>query len=959
MNRPLFTGLMIVLLGCTLLAVVDAQAAPNDAKTLQQSLDRPPRWDEKSFAPADGSVVAVNPPAFVWLPLPKRPAKYMLAISTSADFALDATTTIDNVPISVHIPTQTMKPGTWHWRVGARAADGQIVWSKSRRFTIAADVQSWPFPNMEQVVAKIPRAHPRLFFAGKEAERVRTEWPKKSPKDYEQLLRNAQRAIGQPLYPEPGKLTKKGVDRSADYAAIIRSSRPPMDAMETCALAYLASGDRKYGEEAKRLLLHFFAWDPDGATSLFHNDEPAMWVMQRGIRAYDWTYDLFSADERARIEPVMKARALQFLKRLNGMPFESNPYSSHPARDVGFLGEAAIAFIHEWPEAQQWLEYVMKIYWSVYPAWAGEDGGWQEGPSYWGAYMNFALHFVTALKKASGVDITRKPFFHNTPYYALYTNPPYARLSPFGDAAEISATGRASLLYAFARLLNDPYLQWYPETLHSGSGTYAMGLALADPSLKAKPPVDLPQSRVFPGAGLVAMHDDLCDPARSAYLVLRSSPFGSISHGHADQNAFAIEAFGEPLAIASGYYPFYSSPHHDQWTRQTKSVNSITIDGGQGQTSRSHEASGRIESFVAGVNIDYARANATAAYSGRLTKFVRHVVHFRPGTFVIIDELEAPKPVTFEWNLHAVRQMDIRESSGEVFIHLGKARLRASFLSPKGLTFRQTDQFDPPPEPQARNAHNQWHLTAATREKTTKARFFVVLDAYQVKDNTEPQLPKVQLKGESDMYWRNGKRSKKIRLDRDHYRLEAGDVCDHESDRVKEGSRGNKPADILAVDTKRHYEVTLRVDTQEYGCCGVPDINYPEPTTVEIRHEFDPHQGLKMVQRSQVFDQISGSEARRPIRRDNETPPKLSVMVDGQGKELPGRYCRPGPVWEQTFDGEDGRYRVKLPDGLRLISGIQPVRNGEAIALRHGQTLWWYGEVPATTPELKREAEKK
>ena len=38
---------------------------------------------------------------------------------------------------------------------------------------------------------------------------------------------------------------------------------------------------------------------PTGPTSFFAYDEPPMWMMMRGTRAYDWTYDLFTPDERA------------------------------------------------------------------------------------------------------------------------------------------------------------------------------------------------------------------------------------------------------------------------------------------------------------------------------------------------------------------------------------------------------------------------------------------------------------------------------------------------------------------------------------------------------------------------------------------------------------------------------------------------------------------------------------
>ena len=155
---------------------------------------------------------------------------------------------------------------------------------------------------------------------------------------------------------------------------VMRTTRPPMDAMERCALAYLLTGDRDLGREAKRRLRHFFAWDPEGSTSFFAYDEPAMWMMMRGTRAYDWTHDLFTPAEGRAVEACMKVRARQFLRRLQAMPFESNCYESHAGRLPGFLGECALSFIHEWPEAKDWLRYVTLLYMTSFPAWGGDWG---------------------------------------------------------------------------------------------------------------------------------------------------------------------------------------------------------------------------------------------------------------------------------------------------------------------------------------------------------------------------------------------------------------------------------------------------------------------------------------------------------------------------------------------------------------------------------------------------------
>jgi len=966
----LFNALNPTALGLIpILALITVSQAPGgEASRIKQQLDRLPARNEKPVAPADESTVRVNPPAFVWLPLKKRPCAYVLAVSRSEDFPADTTTVLDDVPISVHIPTAPMKPRRWYWRVGVRAADGPVVWSKVRSFTIAKDAETWPLPEINALVAKIPAKHPRLFFPGEKLAQARARCSGEMKGEYAKLLRAAERSIDEPLVPEPDFLRKKGAERAPEYVAIFRATRPPMDKMETVALAYLLSGQKRFGREAKRRILHFFSWDPNGSTSLFHNDEPAMWVMQRGTRAYDWTYDLFTPAERERIESVMKVRCEQFVRRLTRMPFESRPYSSHPARDLGFLGEAAMCFVHEWPEARQWLHYVIKIYWSVFPAWAGEDGGWHEGPGYWGAYMSFALHFAAALQEATGARITQKPFFRNTPYYKLFTNPPYARMSPFGDGqSRPPSRGTGHLMYHFSTLLGDPHVRWYPEVQKPGPGAGAMGFALADPDLKARPPVDLPQSRLFPGAGLVAMHTNIADPKNNVYFVMRSSPFGSVSHGHADQNAFVVEGYGEALAVATGYYPWYGSAHHSNWTRETKAKNSVTIDGGIGQTKRRYEANGRIARFLAGEQYDYALGDATPAYSGRLTSFHRHVVHVRPGTFVLLDELAAPKPVTFEWWLHALEEMAIDGKKREVLISRGGARLRAAFVVPEALAFTQTDKFDPPPE---NDRPNQWHLTASTRAKTQSATFMVVLSPYRgaPKQGGPDAAPALRRIAEGEVM---GVASNDG--DVEHIILVGTDGISTqgvETDARLVACRRTPGGAIgwLVVDATKLRVAGQTLFTSEAPTTATwssdPDggslATDGPATTIRLKTAERPvlaRRGSRTIEigfddGTTGFSLPEGRVTTRLFFRPPVYEPVLTVNWDGKKQELRGkRFGRTRAIWRQCYEGADGEFRLVLPPGLKLILDVEAVR-ADKVSIRHGQTLWWYGRVSKNPAEL-------
>src|SRR5258705_5694057 len=579
---------------------------------------------ERPVEPAVGSTVTLNPPPFAWAPVCQA-QHYFLEVSRNLDFEAPHAIRIENIQLTVCSLPVELGPGRWFWRVGAVASDHAQL-GKVRDFYVPEGIPRFPFVSLKDVLANIKTDRPRLLFRDEAQIRLNA---KQVPRHLKAVCEKADNVIGRTLLPEPPYLPR--FNTGLIYSEVLRGTRPGMDSAQDCGLAYLLTGDDRYAAEVRRLLLHYCTWDTEGATCLFHNDDPAMWLMMRGCRAYDWTAATFQSGERCLVEKIFRRRAEQIYLLLRKRHFEFHPYDSHLARMLGFLGEASIAFFHEWPEALHWLSYVIRNFWAVFPAWGKNDGGWSEGPHYWDLYMGFALHFVLALRSTTGVDLLRKPFFRETPYYYLYTHPPYAVHSPFGDGQSNIGAWAFEIVWAFAQLTDDRYLKWACDCKSISPPATVLGFALGHNDLCGKPPVDLPSGRGFLETGLVSMHTAFGDPKEDISFLLRSSPFGSTSHAHADQNAFTIEAFCEALAISSGHYPWYDSPHHLNWTCQTKAVNSITYDGSKGQETRSMDAKGAVLSFVNGEEFDYALGDASAAYDGRISLFKRLVVHIKPG----------------------------------------------------------------------------------------------------------------------------------------------------------------------------------------------------------------------------------------------------------------------------------------------------------------------------------------
>ncbi len=704
-----------------------------------QTLDREPREGEVNYAPADGETSATNPPAFVWLPV-QGGDRWIVQFAPDGDFEGHGVVTIEDWPLTVYTPHETLRPGKWAWRYGF-ATDFGPVFSRVRRFTIPEDAVEFPLPRIDDVMARIPDVHPRAYFHRDDLEELRRK-VQEDPVYAEMarpIIQSAESKIGEELYPEPDYLPEGGIERSRAYAACFRSMRPFTAGMEICAKAYILTGDERFGQEARRRLMHYMTWDPEGPTSVSNNDEAAMDIVMRCPRTYDWIWDLLTEQERETCRRVLAQRLQQVNDLHRRMPFTSRPYSSHPGRMIGFIIEGSIIFAHEVPEAREWLDYTLRLLWSVYPAWGTPDGGWAEGPSYWRAYISM-LQPVVLLLDNVGVPFKNKPFCRNNGWFGLYAVPIGGKMRPFGDGHEGTVgRGDGTVLYRWSTLYRNPYWRWYAQQLGAGPGTAPGQFGFYDPTLEARAPTDIPQARVFPGIGIVAMHSRLSDPANDVYLLMRSSPYGSVSHSHASQNAIAIGAFGEALAISSGYYQLYGCPHHAQWTWETRAHNSILVDG-EGQVKRSPTSRGRIVVFDDQNEYCYAVGDATEAYGGRLDLFLRRVLFIRPDVFVICDELDSAGESTFQWLLHAREEMALDEEAQSVLISAGEARLLTRLLAPQGLALSQVRGFPVAPE---RESPDQFHFTAETTQPAERQVFLAVLTAYR--EGEEERVPEAEL----------------------------------------------------------------------------------------------------------------------------------------------------------------------------------------------------------------------
>ncbi|HPD17046.1 MAG TPA: DUF4962 domain-containing protein [Planctomycetota bacterium] len=704
--------------------------------------DSPGGPGEWGFRPTEGEASDVNPPGFVWRPQ-KGAASYEFEVSRDAAFAQPGYRA-EGLHYNAHCLPKPLERGPWHWRFRYKNGRGEpSAWSQVRAFTVAENAVEFPMPPREELLSRIPQAHPRLFVRPEQlaALRERARGDLKEPysrlvAECERLLRNPPPTTEPPKYP-PGMETK-----SEEWRAIWWGNRVytinALNGAATLAFTRLLGGRDEYGQLAKRLLLAAAEWDPKGSTGYRYNDEAGMPYSYCFARTYTFLNDLLSDEERARCRRVMAIRGQEMYDNLAAKHLW-RPYDSHANRAWHKLGEVGIAFLGEIPDAAEWVWFALHVFFNAYPVWCDADGGWHEGSSYWASYISRFTWWADVMRVAMGIDAYRKPYFSQIGYYPLYLQPPGTTGGGFGDlAADRPSKSAVPVMTTFASQARNPYWQWYVDVQGGPQEEkgYIGFIRGALPRVEPKPPADLPVSRCFRGTGQAVLNTTLLDAKDNVEVVFKSSPFGTQSHGYDAQNAFLLYAFGERLLVSTGRRDIHGSAHHTQWMWETKSTNSVTVNG-QGQDKHSSASVGEITAFHTSAAFDFVAGEAARAYGDRLKRFTRRILFIKPEAIVIWDRLEAPKPSTFEWWLHAPTRMEVNGQS-DIRVANGKAACRVAFLEPAGLKLALTDQFDPPPR--ARIKLTEWHLSAATPEPALDADFITTIRVHRADAAAPPQV---------------------------------------------------------------------------------------------------------------------------------------------------------------------------------------------------------------------------
>lgn len=704
---------------------------------------------EMPYRPANNYSSQQNPPDFSW-PYAGDKVLYDIIICLDKDLKqieyqkCDICTNFYNFPY-------IFKPGIYYWSVRYKTDTKQGEWEESRRFLLRPDSFPFPVPDISTLISLINARHPRIYTNTQEINEFRVEILSDSNR-YFPVLEKMVKDFMMKEFPTEGSCDALSVNPTTMYAPFANAAsntKLACDMVMLSAFYYLITQDEAVGKFAVKNLVELSTWSPDGVTSYHINDQAHRRIALNSALAYDWLYYILTQEERNDVTEMIRARtSIMFGSGdFNISIMAKNPFDSHAWTAIGYVCLIGLSLYNDVEQAETWIENTLPIYINRMHPWSNEDGGWAQGTYYWAVSSYFAKKLSEALLSTGVIDLYKKAWQQNEFKFPLYFHPE-GSIGAFGDNSYLYPSSKdVSAITTLSKRTDIPELKWLrqqwdylPAYGHTDDPDPSTCMYDREYSKQeAYLPDETPKDIYMKDIGWIAMHSDISDPQRIS-LFFKSSEYGSFNHSHADQNSFIIQAYGQPLAIDSGYYDLYGYPFDVNYTRQTHAHNAITHSNGKGQPIFDIMAKGKITDFLSGKNFALAGGDATQSYKGNLEKALRHIIYVKPHMFIIIDELKAEqgKKTTFEFWLNA--QKEIRISGEKIEIIKDTAALDAEVSYPENIKIFKSDDFcgtDQVPHYPIYAGHERWPVQKRTWIQTQETAQTKIVTALKVRPSNE------------------------------------------------------------------------------------------------------------------------------------------------------------------------------------------------------------------------------
>ena len=552
--------------------------------------------------------------------------------------------------------------------------------------------------------------HPRLMMTADQFEKLKqvvksddlaAKWEKKLLADAEKML------------PAPP------VEHVLIGPRLLDKSRTALSRVSTLAALYRLTGDKRFAERAKKELFAVAAfkdWNP----SHFLDVAEMTTAVALG---YDWLYDDLTPQERT----TLRHAIIELGLKPGLVVYQKNNWwaaATHNWNQVcnGGMTVGALAIADEEPPlAARIIEYGRKSIPKAMASFA-PDGGWAEGPGYWGYATEYNVFYLAALETALGTDFGLKklPGFSQCGDYRVESVGPTNLTFNYADAG--AAAGRDPQTFWLAREFNRPDYDAFERKM-TGNQPGIFSLLWFNPQFSATSNAmdTAPLAKLFKGINVAYLRSDWKD--KNAFFVGFKGGDNKANHSHLDLGTFVMDALGQRWALDLGgdeyNMPGYFGKQRFTYYRlKTEGHNTLTFGDAENQDT---SAKSPIVAFSPAKDDMFAIADLSQAYHGQANKVMRGIALKGRNEVIVEDEIESTHPLPVTWSMHT--NATVKLDGKIATLSQGNAQLRATLLSPAGATFSLEEiNLQPPQNP----AKNTWKLVAHVETKDLSTRIVVV-----------------------------------------------------------------------------------------------------------------------------------------------------------------------------------------------------------------------------------------
>ncbi|HEC41476.1 MAG TPA: DUF4962 domain-containing protein [Bacteroides sp.] len=564
--------------------------------------------------------------------------------------------------------------------------------------------------------------HPYLYFTeGEKQEMIqRIESDPESRHIFEKLRAQCNMYLHMPvekIIPQQGKNTRADwseYDRNGKWENYYYGNR---DRAFDLAFVYQMTGEQKYADKAFEFADAFcdlttwtvrahefpviysriMPWNvPDDQVN-FNFDHRNGDAARMMAAVYDWLYPGLDEAQRDRIRGALIEKVVTRVRGDYEFHWWATAYRCNWCgvcnSGVGLTG---LALLTEYP---QLTDIVAESYNRINSMLneLGEDGGWQEGGSYWRYGIHTSTFFADALNRLTGSKYNlfeNERLKSNPVNFPIYLSLPGGRSLNFEDSGGGGLVGNSHLINKLATETNSKEAAWYRNDFF-GEGNDIFDIIWPRPKMEGSPPKN--PSIHFRTIDWWVMRSDF----KSSEKVLVAGKAGMNNdphHGHLDIGHFVVhwqnEYFIRDIGKDGGYDEKYFDDMRFDYPQASSIGHNVIFVNGEKQISGklrkqswNLEVGGDVEEFRTSVELDYVRMNPTKAYPNKeLQEWKRHVVLEKPEITVVLDEIDAEPGSEIEIRFHPGVDFEVRD--GLVFLEGENGKMALIPLSKENLIIK-------------------------------------------------------------------------------------------------------------------------------------------------------------------------------------------------------------------------------------------------------------------------------